>query len=125
MRESERRFRKRYDASPLKLEVRLLNWLGRPGKSHLAIARDFSVGGTAIVSPLKLKQGRRVLINITSDDHSLQSVPATIVRVEEQEGDFIYALKFSMGQIPEIASRGAYAVLQRLELTLREHAPTH
>lgn len=124
MRESERRFRQRYDASPLKLEIRLLNWFGRPGKTHLAIARDFSIGGVSIISPLKLKQGRRILASITSDEHSLQSVPASIVRVDEQGGDFIYALKFSMGQVPEVASRGAYTVLQRLELTLKEHVST-
>lgn len=117
---NERRFRKRYDAAPLKLEIRTLNVFGRAGKKHPAIARDFSVGGVSIISNIKLKPGKNLLISLTSDDHSLQSVPATVIRAEQHEGDYIYAVRFSMGQIPEAASRGAYTVLKRLEINLRE-----
>ena len=120
MADNERRFRKRYDAAPLKLEISKLNLFGRAGKRHQAIARDFSLGGVSIVSPIKMKAGKDLLISLTSDDHSLQSVPATVIRAEQQDGDFVYAIKFSMGKIPEAASRGAYTILQRLEINLRE-----
>jgi len=121
---SERRFRQRYDASPLKLEVRKIGLFGRAGKRHQAIARDFSIGGVSIVSPIKMKPGKRLLVSITSDDHSLQAIPATVLRAEPNDGDYLYALKFAMGQIPEAASRGAYTVLQRLEVTLRDTVAT-
>lgn len=121
---SERRFRQRYDASPLKLELRQLNFFGRAGKRHQAIARDFSLGGVSVISPLRMKPGKRLLVAITSDDHRIQAIPAEVLRAEPCEGDYLYALKFSMGQVPEAASRGAYTVLQRLEGTLKEHVAT-
>ncbi|MAY15907.1 MAG: hypothetical protein CMI06_11285 [Oceanospirillaceae bacterium] len=120
---NERRFRQRYDASPLKLEIRMLNLFGRPKKAHMAIARDFAIGGIAIISPLKMKVGKRLLISIESRDHRLQAIPAVIIRAEASGGDYLYALKFAMGQLPEVASRGAYTVLQRLEVSLKSVSP--
>ncbi|WP_430461920.1 PilZ domain-containing protein [Thalassolituus sp. LLYu03] len=119
MHANERRFRQRYDASPLKMEIRRISWLGRPGKSEPAIARDFALGGVAILTPHKFKPGKRLLVSIESRDHRLQAIPATVLRCEQQGSDFVCALKFAMGQLPETASRGAYTVLQRLEGTLK------
>lgn len=117
---NERRFRQRYDASPLRLEIRRLSWLGRPGKARQAIARDFAIGGVAAITSLKMKPGQKLLVCIENDDHRLQSVPATVMRCEPLEDNFICALKFAMGQLPETASRGAYTVLQRLEASLKK-----
>lgn len=119
-REQERRFRQRLEAAELKLEIRPVNWLNAPGKSYQAIAKDFAIGGMAIISPLKLKPGKRLLINISNADHRLCALPTTITRVEQQDGDFIYGLKFALGQFPELASRGAYTILQRFEQTLSQ-----
>jgi len=116
----ERRFRQRYDAAALKLEIRAINLLGQPGKRHRAIVRNFSLGGVSILSPLKMREGKKLLLSITSDDHSLQAIPASVIRAEAKDGDYLYAIKFSMGQIPEAASRGAYTVLQRLEVSLKQ-----
>lgn len=119
MQANERRFRQRYDASPLKLEIRRLNWFGYPGKAEQAIARDFAMGGMAIISPRRLKPGKRLLLAIESRDHRLQAIPATVLRCDEDGEEFLCALKFAIGQLPETASRGAYIVLQRLEGTLK------
>jgi len=116
---NERRFRQRYDASPLKLEIRQLNWFGRPKKAHQAIGRDFALGGIAIVTPLKLKPGQRLLLTLENLHHRLQSIPATVIRCEAVEGDYLCAVKFALGQLPEPASRGAYTILQHLENTLK------
>lgn len=124
MSHTERRFRQRYAAAPLKLEVRQLNMLGRAGRRHLAIARNFSLGGVSMISPIKIKPGKPILISLTSDSHSLQRIPATVVRAERKNGEFIYAVKFSMGSIPEAASRGAYSVLQKLEDALKIQGST-
>ncbi|MDK2777932.1 MAG: PilZ domain-containing protein [Pseudomonadota bacterium] len=122
MQPNERRFRERYNASPLKLEIRKLGWFGQPKKMHQAIARDFAIGGVAIVTPLKLKPGQKLLVSIENNDHRLQAIPAVVMRSEPLEGDYLCALKFSMGQLPETASRGAYTVLQRLEGSLKTAA---
>lgn len=120
MQNNERRFRQRYDASPLKLEIRQLNWFGQPKKAHHAIGRDFALGGIAIITPLKLKPGQRLLLTLENVHHRLQAIPATVVRCEPVEADYLCALKFSLGQLPEPASRGVYTILQRLETTLKE-----
>ena len=120
MQSNERRFRQRYDASPLKLEIRQLGWFGRPKKAHHAIGRDFALGGIAIITPLKLKPGKRLLLTLENKDHRLQAVPATVVRTEATQGDYLCALKFAIGELPESASRGVYTILQRLENTLKE-----
>lgn len=121
MSDSERRFRQRYDAAPLKLELRLINLLGRPGKRHQAVARNFSTGGVSIETQIKMKPGKRVLLSITSDDHSLQAVPAMVLRADSKNELYCYALQFNMEQVSEAASRGADTVLQHLEFTLREY----
>ncbi len=120
MQNNERRFRQRYDASPLKLEIRRLNWFGRPKKAHHAIGRDFALGGIAIITPLKLKPGQRLLLTLENMHHRLQSVPAVVVRSEMIEADYLCALKFAIGELPEPASRGVYTILKRLETTLKE-----
>ncbi len=119
MQANERRFRQRYDAAPLKLEFCPLSWLGRPKKSHPAIARDFAIGGISMLSPTRLKPGQRILLSLESSDHRLQSVPALVIRAEAQGDEFLCALKFSLGDLPDSVSRSAYNVLQRLELSLK------
>lgn len=119
MQAHERRFRQRYSAAPLKLEFRRINWFGRPKKPHPAIARDFAIGGLSMLSTAKLKQGQRILLSLESSDHRLQSVPALVIRAEAQGDEYLYALKFSLGDLPESVSRSAYNVLQRLELSLK------
>ena len=120
MSDSERRFRQRYDAAPLKIDLRVINVFGRAGKRHEAIARDFSTGGVSIITPLKMKPGKRLIVSLTSDDHSLQAIPAEILRTEKNHDHYIYALRFTMEQMPEAACRGADTVLQRLASTLQQ-----
>ena len=120
MQTNERRFRQRYDAAPLKLEFRRIGWFGRPKKAHPAIARDFALGGLSMLTPHKLKPGQRILLSLESSDHRLQAVPAEIIRAEAQGNEFLYALKFSLGNLPDSACRSAYNVLQRLELSLKD-----
>lgn len=123
MQANDRRFRQRYDASPLKLHIRRINWLGMAGKAEEAIARDFALGGIGIITRHKLKAGKQLLLSIESNDHRLEAIPATVLRCDPQGTEFVCAVKFAMGQVPELASRGAYTVLQRLESTLRATSP--
>ncbi|MCA6063945.1 PilZ domain-containing protein [Thalassolituus marinus] len=120
MQANERRFRQRYNASPLTIEVRSLNWLGRPSRPFAAQARNFAIGGMGILTANKLKPGKRLLINLANSDHRLQAIPAVVLRCDQAGDDFICALKFALGELPEPASRAVYTVLQRLEGTLKQ-----
>ena len=64
MQANERRFRERYDASPLKLELRNINWLGRATSPYPASACNFALGGIAVITTQKLKPGKRLLLNL-------------------------------------------------------------
>lgn len=119
MKSRDQRFRQRYNASPLTLEIRPVNWFGVGGKIHKAVGRNFSIGGISIISPLKLKVGKRLLASLSTANHSLHSVPVTVLRIEEQKDDYIYALKFNMGELSDIASHSAYSVLKQLEESLK------
>ena len=118
MQTKEKRFQPRYDASPLKLEVRPIGWLGVTGKMHRAIARDFALGGIAIISPIKMKLGKQVLLTLENKDHRLDSIPAQIVRIEQDRGDYVYALEFVLNDLSDSASYVTHNVLQKLEFSL-------
>lgn len=118
MQANERRFRERYDASPLKLELRNINWLGRATSPYPASACNFALGGIAVITTQKLKPGKRLLLNLANDDHRLQSVPAVVLRCDMTGNEYRCALKFTLTDLPEAASRAVYTVLQRLEGSL-------
>lgn len=123
MQTAERRFRQRQKSVRLKLEFCRLGWFGRPKKTQAASLHDFAIGGLTMFSDVKLKPGQRLLLNLSSQHHRLQAVPAEVLRCEASGDHFRYALKFSLGGMPEGASRLAYTVLQYLEQGLQRNAP--
>lgn len=120
MQTNERRFRQRYTAASLNVEISPLNWLGRPKKTFAVNStRNFAIGGLSVVSPQKLKPGQRLMLTIESHHHRLQAVPAIVLRAEQVNHEYHCALKFTLGELSDKASKAAYAVLQLLELSLK------
>ena len=118
---NERRFRQRYAAATLKVEACSIGWFGIPLKKKKAFAVDFSLGGISIVSESKLKPLQKVLITLGCDTHCLQDVPMQVTRCTEQNNEFILALQFNLGDLPEAARTAAYAVLKSIENELKQN----
>ena len=119
MNRKERRFSQRYDAAPLKVEVRIkkLFWGWHP--PHQAIGVDIAHGGIAILSPLKIRTGKRLLLSLGNQTHRLNSVPAVILRQTARDGDFVYGVRFELDPLGPKARASAEVVLQRLLDTLQ------
>lgn len=120
MQPNERRFRERFDAAPLKLEIRPYGLLGSLKKPHPAFARNFAIGGISIRTPRKMKAGQHVLLNIVSHYHHLQAIPAIVIRTELIEDEWHCAIKFSLGELSDNVRKVAYSVLQHLEVSLKQ-----
>lgn len=115
----ERRYRKRFTAAPLRVLFCRCRWWGRERRYHDAFALDFAAGGMAIRSTIKMKEGTQLLLTLENSNHRLLDVPATVARVEQQEQEYLYGIKFTMGKLPDSSSRSAYSILQHLERSLK------
>lgn len=119
---NERRFRQRYDDATLKIEVCPVGWFGITRKKKKAFALDFSLGGISIVCESKFKPEQKVLVTLGCDMHCLQAVPMQVIRCTEKNKEFILALQFNLGDLPEAARTAAYAVLKSIESELKQSA---
>ena len=118
---NERRFRHRYDAAALKVEVCPVGWFGITGKKKKAFALDFSLGGISVVSESKFKAGQMVLITLECDMHCLQDIPMQVIRCNEKDKEYVLALQFNLGNLPDAARTAAYAVLKSIESELKQN----
>lgn len=118
MQANERRFRQRYRATQLTLEIHRIRWLRGPSQPSPATASNFALGGIGIITTRKIKPGKRLLLDLASSDHCLRGIPAVVLRCEPQGREFFCALQFTLDELPAAASQAAYTVLQRIESTL-------
>lgn len=116
---TERRYRKRFTAAPLRVLFCRRHWWGRERMYHDAFALDFAAGGMAMRSTIKMKEGTLLLLTLENSNHRLLDIPAMVARVEPQDDEYLYGIKFTMGKLPDSKSRSAYSILQHLERSLK------
>jgi hypothetical protein len=120
----ERRFGDRYLGAGLKFELQSRYWFGLKKGTQPALVTNFSTGGAAIATPLKLKIGQRIQVTILSEYHNIRQLPAEIVRYNGKGADYHYIIRFNFGKLPEVASNNTVLILRQIELTLRKSLNT-
>jgi hypothetical protein len=120
----ERRFGDRYLGAGLKFELQSRYWFGLKKEKKTALVTDFSTGGAAITTPLKLKIGQRVQVTILSEYHKIRQLPAEIVRYNGKNAGYHYSIRFNFSKLPEVASNNTVLILRQIELTLRKSLNT-
>jgi hypothetical protein len=120
----ERRFSDRYPGAGLKFELQSRYWFGLKKEKQTALVTDFSTGGAAITTPLKLKVGQRVQVAILSEYHNIRQLPAEIVRCNGKSTDYHYSICFHFGKLPKVASNNMVLILRQIERSLRKSLNT-
>lgn len=116
---SERRARKRFDATDLVIKVQPISFFGLKKKTTPMLPCNFSVGGLAMSGAQKLKVGQSILLSLESANHRLQDIPAVVLRVHAQQNEYLYAVKFNLGYLSDPARKAAYGALQLIEYYLK------
>lgn len=116
----ERRIDDRTLAGDLKFELQTRYWFGLINPIQIVEVSNFSVNGAAIVTPIKLKMGQRLYINILSEFHSIKHIPAEVVRCDNKREDYHYGIVFNINKLPDIASKNALHVLENVQQALSQ-----
>lgn len=122
---SDNRGRARYDAKMLSAHISKIGLFGKAKSSHKVDILNFSLSGIAIRTPLKLKFNRPYLLDIECIDHRLTAIPVAVIRKDDLQHDAnsnTYALKLTLGTLPENARSLAYSLLQLIEDRLNSSA---
>jgi len=117
-RSHDRRFAKRYEGKDLTVELLTKTWFGGFKDPVRIELRDFSLGGLSFSSSQKIKNPQ-ILFHIYSRYHTLKSIPAEIVRQQDEGELYVYAVRFRLGFLPQSASRNTYTVLKHMESSAR------
>lgn len=119
---NERRFNQRYEAAALKIELCTVGWLGVSRKKHKAFAQDFSLGGLSVVSTSKFKVDQKILISLDCGSHRFQTIPMLVTRCTPMNKEYVLALHFNLGDLPNAARTAAFSVLKSIENELKQGA---
>ncbi len=117
---NERRIDTRTLAGGLKFELQTRYWFGLINPLQIVEVSNFSINGAAIVTPIKLKMGQRLYINILSEFHSIKRIPAEVVRCNTKREDYHYGIRFNINKLPDIASKNALHVLDNIQYALNQ-----
>lgn len=122
---TELRSRKRFDAHTLNAQLSKVGLFGKIKNPHKVDILNLSLSGIAICTPLKLKFNRPFLLNLECSDHRLTALPVVVIRRDDAQStndSNVYALKFTLGTLPENARSLAYTLLQLIEDRLNSPA---
>lgn len=117
---NERRNEIRTLAGSLKFELQTRYWFGLINPLQIVEVTNFSINGAAIVTPIKLRMGQRLFINIISEFHSIKRIPAEVIRCNNKREDYHYGIRFNINKLPIIASKNALHVLENIQHALSQ-----
>lgn len=104
---------------PLEIEFCARKRFGGWHDAHHAIGVTIGQSDLSILTSIKLRHNQAVKLRIGHEDLALTDVSATVNQVEQRGADFVYHLRFDLGQSGESSLATADMVLTILRARLK------